>query len=59
MQASRRLRSHASYACTYDKEKQKLSQLKPIQSKQVEHQKLNQTTPLREPRKSTKQSKSK
>ena len=35
MQASRRLRSHASYACTYDKEKHKPSQLKPIQSKQV------------------------
>ena len=35
MQASRGRRSHASYACTYDKEKHKPSQLKPIQSKQV------------------------
>ena len=45
MQASRSRRSHAGYACTHDKEKHKPSQLKPIQSKQVEHQKLNQTTP--------------
>ena len=45
MQASRGRRSHTAYACTYDKEKHKPSQLKQIQSKQVEHQKLNQTTP--------------
>ena len=45
MQASRGRRSHAGHACTYDKEKHKPSQLKPIQSKQIEHQKLNQTTP--------------
>ena len=37
MQASRGRRSHAGHACTYDKEKHKPSQLKPIQSKQVEH----------------------
>ena len=42
MQASRGRRSHAGYAYTYDKEKHKPSQLKPIQRKQVEHQKLNQ-----------------
>ena len=45
MQASRGRRSQAGYACTYDKEKHKHSQLKLIQSKQVEHQKIKQTTP--------------
>ena len=45
MEASRSRRSHAGYAFTYDKEKRKRSQLKPIQSKQVEHPKLNQSTP--------------